>query len=396
MRALKHWKPELNSNKKEVLIIDKSELSGTLRLPPSKSHAMRWLVLASMDDSPTKIEMEEIGKDVESMIRCLEQLGIKYEAGKIVGGNLSRPIGVLNCANSGTAFRFLLAQAASCSFPVMLDGDNSLRVRDSSPLIDSLGVSTSQGFGLETYPVLVNGPFSKNEIEIDVSKSSQFHSALMLMSPRTSGFELNTIGAPVSRRHSELTWDLCQQTGASKLGQAWKVICPDVVIPPDPSMIAFARLAGLEVDNLPKDLDLIGTEILNSEEEFDLTDANDLITPLAAILALQNGGIITGAAHAAYKETNRITHTVSMLADFGLVATPTDDGLLIKGGQKLTKPKVIVKTYSDHRIQMTALLLGAKVGAVVEGMKLHEIAWPSYLEQLQKCGLRVKSQIVQP
>jgi len=396
MRALKRWKPELGSNKREVLIIDKSDLSGSLHLPPSKSHAMRWLILASMDNSSTQIEMEEIGKDVEAMIRCLEQLGIKYEDGIITGGDLSRPIGVLNCANSGTAFRFLLAQTASCSFPVMLDGDNSLRVRSSSPLIESLGVSTSQGFGLETNPVLVNGPISKQEIEIDVSQSSQFYSALMLMSPRTAGFKLKTKGKPVSRRHSQLTWELCQLTGATQPGDAWKVNCPDVIIPPDASMIAFARLAGLEVDNLPKDSELIGNEILNSDEEFDLTDANDLITPLAAILALQGGGKITGAAHAVFKESNRITRTVSMLADFGLVATPTDDGLIIGGGQIPTKPKGIVETYTDHRIQMTAILLAAKVGAVVEGMKLHEIAWPSYLEQLQKNGLIVESQIVQP
>jgi hypothetical protein len=45
---------------------------------------------------------------------------------------------------------------------------------------------------------------------------------------------------------------------------------------------------------------------------------------------------------------------------------------------------------------MTAILLATKVGAVVEGMKLHEIAWPSYLEQLQKNGLKVESRIVQP
>jgi 3-phosphoshikimate 1-carboxyvinyltransferase len=174
------------------------------------------------------------------------------------------------------------------------------------------------------------------------------------------------------------------------------VHCPDVIIPPDASMIVFARLAGLEIDNMPKDSELIGNEILNSVEEFDLTDANDLITPLAAILALQGGGRITGAAHAAFKESNRVTRTVSMLADFGLVVIPTDDGLIIEGGQRITKPKGIVKTYSDHRIQMTAILLATKVGAVVEGMKLHEIAWPSYLEQLQKNGLKVESRIVQP
>ena len=54
-----------------VLEIEPSTLSGSLKLPPSKSHSMRWLTLASMDKSPTKIEMWEIGEDVQAMIDCL-------------------------------------------------------------------------------------------------------------------------------------------------------------------------------------------------------------------------------------------------------------------------------------------------------------------------------------
>ena len=37
-----------------VLEIEPSNLSGTLKLPPSKSHSMRWLTLASMDSHPQK------------------------------------------------------------------------------------------------------------------------------------------------------------------------------------------------------------------------------------------------------------------------------------------------------------------------------------------------------
>ena len=34
-----------------VIVIQPCKLSGSLKLPPSKSHAMRWLTLASMDST---------------------------------------------------------------------------------------------------------------------------------------------------------------------------------------------------------------------------------------------------------------------------------------------------------------------------------------------------------
>jgi len=397
MKALGRWSPAIGVNKKEVLIIEPSALVGTMELPPSKSHAMRWLVLASMDSNPTKIEMSEIGTDAQSMIRCLSQMGIPFEDGVMSGGILQRPISVLNCANSGTAFRFLLAQAATCDFPIMLDGDDSLRARSSLHLIETLGINISKGHGSEEAPVLLKGPFTSSEVNIDVSTSSQFHSALLLMAPRVNGFELKTTGSPVSSRHSDLTWDLCQLTGATEPGQPWKVECPDVVIPSDASMMAFAMLAGLEVSNRPKTEDSIGHEVLfEGGAVIDLTDANDLICPLAAILALQEGGTITGAAHASLKESNRILRTVELLECFGLKAEAREDGLAVDGGQIPIRPKGIVETHSDHRLQMTAVLLAAKTGGVIDGAGLHMVAWPSYLSQLQECGLDVSVVMIQP
>ena len=66
----------------------------------------------------------------------------------------------------------------------------------------------------QEYPLRLNGPFNSEKVEIDLSKTSQFHSALLLMAPRTEGFELVTYGDAVSRNHSALTWELCRQTGA--------------------------------------------------------------------------------------------------------------------------------------------------------------------------------------
>lgn len=369
------------------LLIERSSLSGTLKLPPSKSHSMRWLTLASMDPEPTKIEMWEVGEDVQALIDCLIKLGLEWDGSIFKGGELRPPNGILDCKNSGTALRFLIGQSATCEFPITLDGDSSLRTRSSLQLLESLDLVKEQG---NEYPIHIKGPFSKPVVEIDVSNTSQFYSSLLLMAPRTKGFEILAKGSAVSRKHSELTWDLCKITGAQVPGKPWIVNCPDVEIPPDASMMAFAKLSGLMTSNQPDLSDSIG----HSLDKNMLRDSNDLITPMAAWLALGEGGTISGASHAALKESNRITKTVEMLSQFGIISIPNQDGIKIEGGQKPSKPKELVRTFGDHRIQMTAVILASICGGCVEGANLHEVAWPSYLQQLEECGL--KYEMVQP
>ena len=373
---------------RDLLEIEPSTLSGMLKLPPSKSHSMRWLTLASMDESPTKIEMWEVGEDVQAMIDCLTRLGIVWDGLVMTGGKFKPPTGVLDCKNSGTALRFLIAQAATCDFAVTLDGDASLRARSSLQLVESLDINVEYYSNESEYPLKLNGPFSAESVIIDVSKTSQFHSALMLMAPRTNGFTIGTKGDAVSRKHSELTWDLCQKTGATKPGKPWIVNCPDVVIPSDASMMAFAKLAGLGVENGPDVSDTIGHDL---ENKF-LRDSNDLITPMTAWLALGDGGTISGAKHAAFKESNRITKTAELLSRFGITSVINEDGITVTGGQKPIRPNGIVETYGDHRIQMTAVLLASICGGVIEGANLHKVAWPSFLEQLISLGLNLKIQ----
>ena len=368
-----------------VLEINPSNLSGLLKLPPSKSHSMRWLTLASMDNTPTRISMWEIGEDVHALIDCLSNLGIEWDGEVMRGGELRQPSSTLDCKNSGTALRFLIGQAATCEFKIVLDGDSSLRARSSLLLPKSLGVKVTTKSNDSEYPMEITGPFNLKSVEIDVSKTSQFHSSILLMAPRTNGFSISTKGDAVSRNHSELTWDLCKRTGAEIPGKPWIVSCPDVIIPPDASMMAFAKLANLGVENAPASSESIG-HFLDSTE---LRDSNDLITPMAAWLALGEGGTITGAKHAAYKESNRITRTADLLSQFSINSKLNSDGLSIPGGQQPKKPDGIVETYDDHRIQMTAILLASICGGLVEGSDLHKVAWPSYLDQLIDCGLDV-------
>ncbi|MDP6869251.1 MAG: hypothetical protein QGI21_00550 [Candidatus Poseidoniaceae archaeon] len=385
MRELVDTVSAYENKHESSIIVEPSILSGSLTLPSSKSHSMRWIILSSMDTNPTKINMNEIGKDVEALLQCLQKLGIQWDGHSITGGSLHPTQKILNCENSGTALRFLIAQVSTLDSIMTLDGDSTLRVRDSSHLTKLLGVNVNYLLETNELPIEIKGPFSLESVDIDVSKTSQYYSAVMLMTPRTSGFEINTIGEHVSRNHSELTWELCKRTGAVKVGVPWEVRCPEeVTIPPDASMSAFARLAQLEIINPANKSDSLG-HIL---DRLDLTNSNDLITPMAAWLAIGEGGTITGARHAIYKESNRLIRTRDLLSSFGLSCELTSDGIVIPGNQILKKPQGIVETYGDHRIQMTAIILASKVGAIIENSNLHQIAWPSFLSQLEECGLK--------
>ena len=453
MKNLSRWQPNSeNGNykiKDEFLNISPcvNPTNFKWKLPPSKSHLIRMVLIASQTNS--KVELSGIhnpGEDAISMARCLGQLGvdISIEDGKWtvqgVGTNgFTRPSSLLNCGNSGTSFQLLTALCARLSFVVMIDGDSSLRRRRIHtlwPALKQSGVKMSHGVGSETLPAMVQGPWNPEFIDLDISNSSQPLSALRLAAIGASDqFKIGLSGNPVSRRHFELSDSIARYSGSTDsvsieekeiVLNPWEPSLPDSIeIPSDASHTSFVMLfakthnVDVKVMNWPDENDCLGNEILreisrsigleweqngneisisNSIEkckfiEVDLRDANDLITPLAAIMAQSGGGKIVGASHASYKESNRITKTVEILSHFGMESVATNDGLEIRGGQKPSKPDNLVLCHGDHRMQMTAVILGSITGATVQGPRLHQVSYPNFLEYLKSSGVECSTVI---
>ena len=426
MGGLEDWQPYHSAIGRETtggsIPIQPQDITAPIQwqLAPSKSHMIRWLLLASQGEKDVTLNFSGTpGDDVESMARCLSQLGVNIEKSEsqwVISGvgvnGFKRPISVLNCGNSGTALRLLTIATARLNYPIMLDGDQTLRRRHSETLLhilEYLGAQVSHGTGLESLPYLVHGPMKSGEVTIDVSRSSQPLSSLLLSMPALDGeIRVNLAGQGVSRLHAQLSFELAEKTGSENQMdwrkhinlKPWIVECPDVVeIPSDRSLESFAILYqsvhGIEVEvtNLPSDDDSLGAEILATcaggqmmsnidDFKIDLRDSNDLVPPLAAILAIGNGGTITGASHARHKESNRIEKTSELLAQFGLTATPTEDGLEIEGGQTPTAPSELVKTHADHRLWMTAACLATKVGATLSHPNCYAVSDPDFINKL--------------
>lgn len=416
-------------------------------LAPSKSHLIRVLGLALITGKEVKVSgVNGVGNDAIAMRRCCIQLGLNVidldeNFDEISRSNrlspppnshhwvlstegIKKPHSVLNAENSGTALRLLIGIASSQNFPVMLDGDNSLRSRKSDELLDCLRlgeVNISHGRGSENLPFLIEGPINwNNDFILDVSKSSQYISSLIFSSKGIEDSKLVKFeGQQVSRRHSKLSQELANMFGANceikseglSMEKWGSSDLSEYTTPSDLSMLSFALLLSrasgnsVKVSNLPRQEDSLGNEILleflhklgfnkeeetftpNSDSEYlevDLRDANDLITPICALMALGSGGKITGSSHAAHKESNRLEKTVELLANFGLNCDLTTDGIIVEGKQKLVQPSRIIRTYADHRLAMTAMALATNTGATIETPELCQVSDYNFRTRLSK------------
>lgn len=450
----RRWKPSGKKSKMSlipVLEVQPFRPSSQMKweLPISKSHAIRFLIMASQsNDIVSFSNMKNAGEDIIAVKDCLSQLGVEIEETDdrwIVHGvgpqGFQPSKTVLNARNSGVTFRCMVALSSRIDGISMVDGDASLRKRPHGELIDSLSqlnIDVSFGTMDESLPLLFHGkPHTTSILQVDGSRSSQPITAWICASPGfTNGLTIHTQGDLVSTRHSDLSIELARMLGAcveQKDNQiiihpwtpSFKGDLSSIKVPSDASMMSFAMLtakalnASIEIANLPTKDQSIGHEILtefaqqfgltfsagqikNSDSggfaQIDLRNANDLITPISAILALSSGGKISSISHAAYKESNRIVSTMHLLEQFGLKSTFTNDVLEVKGQQQLTSPNDIVKTFGDHRIQMTAMILALACDAKVqvEGTALHRVADADAVDRFIRAGAQISMELYDP
>ena len=389
-----------------MLTIEPMELDGPIdwALPPSKSHMIRWLVLAAQSEGETVLSFDgEPGEDILSMAECLRQLGAdinqsdsQWSVTGVGAGGFNGPEGVLDCGNSGTAVRFLTAIAAGIESEVVLDGDASLRGRDLSALnsaLRELGCEISS----DAVPLSVKGPIGTGGTHLETRSSSQPLSALLLASPGYSGpLHIGLSEGSVSRGYARLSFELAELCGSPNrldggilVIEPWRVSAPDAVgIPDETSLLPMAMLMSelhcVEVGVRGWDNELSPALMALSEQasDLDLRDESDVITPAAALLALVRGGRITGAAHSRGKESDRILRTVETLAAFGMASNATEDGIEIPGGQVPVRPESPVETHGDHRIAMTAMVLASKVGGTIVNPEICAVTDPMFTEKL--------------
>lgn len=179
-------------------------ISGTVRLPGSKSLSNRILLLAALSRGTTTVRNLLDSDDIRYMVGALQALGVQVTAdwatgdATVVGcaGAFPAAGGELFLGNAGTAMRPLTAAVAAAGRgEFVLDGVARMRERPIADLVDGLaqlGVDAecTSGTGCPPVRVRAGGIAAGGVVRLSGGVSSQYLTALLMALP------LATVGAP--------------------------------------------------------------------------------------------------------------------------------------------------------------------------------------------------------
>ena len=171
-----------------------SPVDATVEVPGSKSITARALYLAAVADSPSVIHGALDARDTRLFADALEVMGARVEdagAGTLRVAPMTLPPrgGRIECGLAGTVMRFLPPLAALSPEETLFDGDEQAYARPLGPLLDALvrmGATVTYHGERGHLPFTIQGPIHTPlgaQAWVDSSSSSQFLSALLLVSP---------------------------------------------------------------------------------------------------------------------------------------------------------------------------------------------------------------------
>lgn len=417
--------------------VEQSKLSGTITCPPNKSYTHRAIFLASLVNGKSLVKNVLRSRDTNATIEMCKSLGAEItEAGnnlKIKG--ISRFGGdelSVDASNSGTTIRIATAISALRDAKTTLTGDESLRKRPMSALLEALetlGAKCSSNDGKP--PVEIVGKISGGEISIAGNVSSQFISALFIASPLTEkGITINIVSELVSKPYLDATISTMKKFGAEvDIIEPYKKyrIEPQeykhttITIPTDFSSVALLLSASvlvgekltikISIGDLAQGdeaiidiLGKLGVDVsLNNNAikvdapekllggKFDLSNTPDLLPPLA-ILALKCAFPLElyNVRHARFKETDRIAILVRELRKLGLEITEKEDGMILNPPTKLTG--ATLDSEDDHRLFMAFCIAAMYVGdCTVSDPESVDVSYPSFISDMNRVGAKIST-----
>ena len=172
-------------------IVKKTNLTGNLRIPGSKSHTIRALLIATLAHGTSIIRGALLDGDGASALNAASKLGAKISVIDSVitiegiGDNLNGGEELIYMGNSGTGTRLFATAAALGSRKRLFDGDHSLHSRPMKPLFDALrnlGASFNTKQNDCDIPFSISGPLTGGKTHVS-GISSQFLSSILMSAP---------------------------------------------------------------------------------------------------------------------------------------------------------------------------------------------------------------------
>ncbi|KAJ9525691.1 hypothetical protein QJQ45_003504 [Haematococcus lacustris] len=207
-----------------------STISGTVKLPGSKSLSNRILLLAALAEGTTVVKnLLQDSDDIRYMVGALKALGVqleeRWDRGEMLvqgcGGRFSAAGAELYLGNAGTAMRPLTAAVAAAGRGrFVLDGVARMRERPIQDLVDGLvqlGVDARCSLGTGCPPVEVQAQgLPSGKVQLSGSVSSQYLTALLMAAPLatgTEGIEVIIKDELVSQPYVDMTVKIMERFG---------------------------------------------------------------------------------------------------------------------------------------------------------------------------------------
>lgn len=444
----------MSENSKRPASAQKSSaLSGTVRAPGDKSISHRAIIFGALANGETTVTGLLEGADILSTIGAMKAFGADirkdgdtWHVTGCGGAGLQSPKEDIDCGNAGTGVRLIMGAAAGYGLTVTYTGDASLKSRPMGRIVDPLGemgvtAKTREGGRL---PVTLTSPPALTAIDYSPKQASaQVKSAILLAGLRAKG--KTTVREPrLSRDHTEnmlRAFGAAVETKPYGDGQLVSLTGPaalkaaHVKVPGDPSSAAFPIVAALitpgsdvVIENVMMNPTRVGLFETLTEMGADLRADNfrksggeviadirvrhsklrgitvppqrapsmiDEYPVLAVAAAFASGTThMPGIHELRVKESDRIAATAALLRDNGVTVKDDEDSMTVTGGAGApVAGGSEVATHHDHRIAMSALVLGLNADAPVsvDDAAMIGTSFPEFFDMMRTLGADITS-----
>lgn len=414
------------------------KIQGAVCLPGSKSVSNRALLLAAQSIGTTRLSNLLDSDDVRYMLDALHNLGIVYRLSKDrticeiegIGSPLQSKNNqlVLSLGNAGTAIRPLIAALSIKSQDIVITGNKRMLNRPISHLIEAL----QQGGGHFKYinrkehlPMKLYGGYQGGKIIIKGNISSQFLSAILMVSPlakRDTYIEVD--GILVSKPYIDLTLSIMQDFGVHIRHKNYETfyckgnrsyISPkEYTIEGDASSASYflaasaikggtVRVSGVGQDSKQGDINFanilkkMGAIVSWGKNYIECTRGNTLnsidmdvnhIIDSAMTLATtalfttdSKPTILRNIYNWRVKESDRLNAMATELRKVGAIVIEGYDYLCITPPNQIKS--AYINTYNDHRIAMCFSLVAlSNVPIVIDNPKCINKTFPNFFKHL--------------
>lgn len=380
----------------------------TVSVPGSKSITARALLMATLATGKSTLYGVQFSDDCRTFIEAVKGLGITVEeSGTTVnivgcGGVLPNKKAEIYVGSAGTAARFLTALAAFQDGEYTFTSSEQMQKRPQKPLIcalQSAGASFTFLGGEYCFPFVVKGVARpKDEVSVDISKSSQFLSALLIAATCSSEpFKINVVGSH-GMDYVRMTLDMMWSFGVNVEESGGAYIVSGRFLPkryeiePDVSaacyFAAMNRILGTDIrvkGLMPRSMQG-DTAFINLIKDFDggevdMSAFSDQALTLAAVAPyFSRPTHITGVAHIRGQECDRIRAIAVNLLAMGVKCEEEEGEITIYPS---APQPARIDTFGDHRVAMSFALTGLRAdGIVVENAEVCSKTFREYFSVL--------------